>query len=331
MSEIILEYTRAGHVENIHRADVVAVNCKGDILKEAGNGRLPMFWRSAAKPFQALAFVKNGGLEKYGLTDRELAFLVSSHSGEPFHVELVQGILAKLGLTTDVLNCGAARPMSGKANVELIKKGERPQAVHNACSGKHSKILALCQMMGLPVEDYIKPDHPAQKVIFQHVAMASCMPEDKLEIGIDGCGVPVFYLPLDHMARAYARLGSPDKGEWGEYEAAARTIRDAMAAHPDALAGTGRIDTAISQVTGGRVIAKIGADAVYCMAVKDENMGIAFKVEDGDYGAVNPAVMAVLKYMDILTKDEYEQLLAKYPPVLKNHRGDVIGTIEYKL
>ena len=331
MSEIILEYTRAGHVENIHRADVVAVNCKGDILKEAGNGRLPMFWRSAAKPFQALAFVKNGGLEKYGLTDRELAFLVSSHSGEPFHVELVQGILAKLGLTTDVLNCGAARPMSGKANVELIKKGERPLAVHNACSGIHSQFLALCQMMGLPVEDYIKPDHPAQKVIFQHVAMASCMPEDKLEIGIDGCGVPVFYLPLDHMARAYARLGSPDKGEWGEYEAAARTIRDAMAAHPDALAGTGRIDTAISQVTGGRVIAKIGADAVYCMAVKDENMGIAFKVEDGDYGAVNPAVMAVLKYMDILTKDEYEQLLAKYPPVLKNHRGDVIGTIEYKL
>lgn len=331
MSEIILEYTRAGHVENIHRADVVAVNSRGDILKEAGNGRLPMFWRSAAKPFQALAFVKNGGLEKYGLNDRELAFLVSSHSGEPFHVELVKGILAKLGLTTDALNCGAARPMSGRANVELIKRGERPQAVHNACSGKHSQILALCQMMGLPVEDYIKPDHPAQKVIFRHVAMASCMPEDKLEIGIDGCGVPVFYLPLDHMARAYARLGSPDKGEWGEYEAAARTIRDAMAAHPDALAGTGRIDTEISRITGGRVIAKIGADAVYCMAVKDEDMGIAFKVEDGDYGAVNPAVMAVLKYMDILTRDEYEQLLAKYPPVLKNHRGDVIGTIEYML
>lgn len=331
MSEIILEYTRAGHVENIHRADVVAVNSRGDILKEAGNGRLPMFWRSAAKPFQALAFVKNGGLEKYGLNDRELAFLVSSHSGEPFHVELVRGILTKLGLTTDALNCGAARPMSGRANVELIKRGERPQAVHNACSGKHSQILALCQMMGLPVEDYIKPDHPAQKVIFRHVAMASCMPEDKLEIGIDGCGVPVFYLPLDHMARAYARLGSPDKGEWGEYEAAARAIRDAMAAHPDALAGTGRIDTEISRITGGRVIAKIGADAVYCMAVKDEDMGIAFKVEDGDYGAVNPAVMAVLKYMDILTRDEYEQLLAKYPPVLKNHRGDVIGTIEYML
>ena len=128
MSEIILEYTRGGHVENIHRADVVAVNTKGEILKEVGNGKLPMFWRSAAKPFQALAFVKNGGMEKYGLTERELALLVSSHSGEGFHVELVKGILDKLGLTTDALNCGAARPMSGKANVELIKHGERPQA-----------------------------------------------------------------------------------------------------------------------------------------------------------------------------------------------------------
>ena len=331
MSEIILNYTRAGHVENIHRADIVAVNSKGDIVKELGNGKLPMFWRSAAKPFQALPFVKNGGMEKYNITSRELALLVSSHSGEAFHVELVEGILQKLGLTTDALKCGAARPMSGKANVELIKQGKRPQAVHNACSGKHSQILALCQMMGLPIEGYIKPEHEAQKVIFKHVAMASCMPEDKLEIGIDGCGVPVFYLPLNHMAQAYARLSTPAKAGWGDYEAAATTIRDAMVQYPEVLAGTGRIDTAVSQITKGRIIAKIGADAVYCMAVKDEDLGVAFKVEDGDYGAVNPSVICVLKYLDLLTKAEYDELIAKYPPVLKNHRGDVIGTIEFMI
>ena len=92
-----------------------------------------------------------------------------------------------------------------------------------------------------------------------------------------------------------------------------------------------QIHALISAQGVNEIISKIGADAVYCMAVRDEDMGIAFKVEDGSYGAVNPAVMAVLKYMDILTKDEYEQLQAKYPPVLKNHRGDIIGTIEYKL
>ena len=98
MSEVVLHYTRAGHVENIHRGDVAAVNCKGEVVAAVGNAHLPMFWRSAAKPFQALPFVKNGGLERYGITDEELALLVSSHSGEENHVTLVRGILNKLGL-----------------------------------------------------------------------------------------------------------------------------------------------------------------------------------------------------------------------------------------
>ncbi|MBQ7628871.1 MAG: asparaginase, partial [Selenomonadaceae bacterium] len=102
MSEIVLQYTRAGHVENIHRGDVAAVNCAGKIISSVGNANLPMFWRSAAKPFQALPFVKNGGLEKYNLSDEELAVLVSSHSGEDNHVALVRGILAKLGLDESV-------------------------------------------------------------------------------------------------------------------------------------------------------------------------------------------------------------------------------------
>ncbi len=328
MSEVLLHYTRGGHVEDINRGDVVAVNSAGKIIDSVGDAQLPMFWRSAAKPFQALPFVKNGGLSKYGITDKELALLVSSHSGEPIHVELVQGILAKIGLTVDALDCGPARPMSGKAARTLVEKHEKPQAVHNPCSGKHSQILALCRMMGLPVEGYTKPEHAVEKVIFQHVAMASRMPEDKLEIGIDGCGVPVFYLPLDHMALAYARLSTPEKGAWGEYEVAARTIRDAMSAHPEVLAGTGRIDTIVSQITKGRIIAKIGADAVYCIAVRDEDLGIAFKIEDGSYRAINPAVIGVLKRMGLLTREEYDALIEKFPPVLKNHRGDIIGTVE---
>ncbi len=86
MSEIVLHYTRAGHVENIHRGDVAAVNCKGEVVAAVGNAHLPMFWRSAAKPFQALPFVKNGGLEKYGITEEELALLVASHSLSLIHI-----------------------------------------------------------------------------------------------------------------------------------------------------------------------------------------------------------------------------------------------------
>ncbi len=328
MSEIVLHYTRAGHVENIHRGDIAAVNCAGEITFSVGNAKLPMFWRSAAKPFQALPFVKNGGLEKYNITDEELAVLVSSHSGEENHVALVREILKKLGLDESVLDCGVVRPMSGKVFKDLIVKGEKVLPVHNPCSGKHSQIIALAMMLGVPFEGYTKPEHEAQKLIFKHVAMAAKVPEDKLEIGIDGCGVPVFYLPLYNMALAYARLSTPARGDWGEYETSAAKIRDAMSKYPQVISGTGRIDAVVSEITGGRVIAKIGADAVYCLAIKDENLGIAFKIEDGSYSAINPMVIAVLKKLDLLTKDEAAALEEKFPPVLKNHRGEIIGTIE---
>ena len=328
MSEILLHYTRAGHVENIHRGDIVIVNCAGDIVHSVGNAHLPMFWRSAAKPFQALPFVKNGGLDKYNISDEELAILVSSHSGEENHVALVRGILKKLGVDETVLDCGVLRPMNGKAFKKLLLAGEPITAVHNQCSGKHSQIIALAIMLGVPVEGYIRPDHPAQKLIFKHVAMASKMPEDKLEIGIDGCGVPVFYLPLYNMALAYARLSTPKLGDWNDYEIAATKIRDAMSKYPQVVSGTGRIDLAVPEITNGRIIAKIGADAVYCLAVKDENLGIAFKIEDGSYAAITPMVIAVLKKFDLLTKAEADELDKKFPPTLKNHRGEIIGTIE---
>ncbi|MCR5834837.1 MAG: asparaginase [Selenomonadaceae bacterium] len=328
MSEVVLHYTRAGHIENIHRGDVVAVNTAGKIIASVGNAYLPMFWRSAAKPFQALAFVKNGGLNRYGITDEELALLVSSHSGEENHVALVRGILAKLGLDESVLDCGIVRPMSGKAFKKIIADGEKVLPVHNACSGKHSQIIALAMMLGVPYQGYTNPEHEAQKVIFKHVAMASRMPEDKLEIGIDGCGVPVFYLPIYNMSLAYARLSTPKLGEWGEYEEAATKIRNAMSKYPQIVAGTGRIDMAVPEVTGGRIIAKIGSDAVFCMAVKDNDLGITFKIEDGSFAAITPMTIAVLKHLDLLTKSEAEELDKRFPPVLKNHRGEIIGTIE---
>ena len=328
MSEIVLHYTRAGHIENIHRGDVAAVNCEGKIIHSVGNANLPMFWRSAAKPFQALPFVKNGGLEKYNLSQEELAVLVSSHSGEDNHVALVRGILKKLGVDESVLDCGTLRPLNSKVFKRMIKNDEEFLPVHNQCSGKHSQIIALSIMLGENVEGYIRPEHPAQKIIFKHVAMASKVPEDKLEIGIDGCGVPVFYLPLYNMALAYARLSTPKLGDWEDYEISATKIRDAMSAYPQVVSGTGRIDLAVPEITKGRIIAKIGSDAVYCLAVKDENLGIAFKIEDGGFAAVTPMVIAVLKKFDLLTKSETEELEEKFPPTLKNHRGEIIGTIE---
>lgn len=328
MSEILLQYTRAGRVESIHRGDMVAVDTKGKIIDSVGDPYKPMFWRSAAKPFQALPFVMRGGLEKFQISQEELALMVSSHSGEALHVDLVKKIFSKIQLDVSALDCGPARPMSSKAAKLLLQNNEKPQPVHNACSGKHSGMLALCQMLGIDVAGYTKPEHEVQKLMHASVASSAKFAAEKLEIGIDGCGVPVFYLPLYNMSLAYARLARPEIGDWGDYEAAARQIRDAMIAHPIVLSGTGRIDAVVSEITKGRILAKIGAEAVYCLASLEDGIGITFKIEDGSYRAITPAVIGVLKRLDLVTKQEYEQLVEKFPSVLKNHRGDVIGTIE---
>lgn len=328
MSELLLHYTRAGKVESVHRGDIVAVDAKGNVVDAIGDAHKPMFWRSAAKPFQALPFVKAGGLERFGISDQELALFVSSHSGEAMHVELAEAILHKVGLDARALDCGPARPMSGKVAKALTENRQKPQPLHNACSGKHAGMLALSQLLGVVVDGYTKPEHEVQKRM--HAAVATCarIAPEKLDIGIDGCGVPVFYLPLYHMSLAYARLAQPDVGAWGEDESSIRKIRDAMVAHPQIVSGTGRIDAVVSQVTKGRILAKVGAEAVYCLASVSDGIGVTFKIEDGGYRAVNPTVIGVLQRFDLVTKAECDALVEKFPPILKNHRGDVIGAVE---
>lgn len=328
MSEVLLQYTRAGKVESRHRADVAVVDCQGNMVWQLGDGQRPMFWRSAAKPFQVLPFVERGGIEQFGITEEEIAFMTSSHSGEERHVELAHTTLAKIGLTVEALQCGPAKPMSSKAAKVLDCQGIPYQAVHNACSGKHSGMLALAKLLGHDCSGYTELCHPVQQIMLQAVAAATRLPVEAIDTGIDGCGVPVFYLPLQHMALAYARLAKPAAGEWGESEASVTRIRNAMLAYPAVVAGTRRIDTALMEVTQGRILAKIGSEAVYCFASVTDGIGVTFKIDDGGYRAVNPAVLAVLKKLDMLSSEEYATLSKMYPNTLKNHRGDVIGQIE---
>lgn len=328
MSEILLHYTRGGKVESLHRGDVAVVDVKGKIIDQVGDPERPMFWRSAAKPFQLLPFVEQGGIEKFQMTDAEVALMASSHSGEPEHVELVRRALAKVGLTTDCLDCGPAKPMNSRAAKALMLQKQPYQPVHNPCSGKHTGMLALATMLAIPIQGYTEPEHPVQKMMLAAVAESAGLQPSEVEIGIDGCGVPVFYLPLNHMALAYARLAKPEDGNWGGRETAVRTIRDAMLNHPSVVAGTGRIDTVLMSLTKGRILAKIGAEAVYCLASVPDGIGITFKVEDGSYRAINPVVIGVLNRLGLLSKTEHETLLEQFPPILKNHRGDIIGTVE---
>ena len=327
MSEILAHVTRGGIVESIHRGDLVVTDISGKIIFSIGEPQKHTYWRSAAKPFQVVPLVEGGGLERFSFTGQELALMTSSHGGEETHVSAVQSILDKLELTPDDLECGKAPPMFQRAANKIIKEGGSFSQLTNACSGKHCAVLALAKIREYPLKGYAQPIHPAQHEILRAVADAAGLIPKDLSIGIDGCGFPVFGLPIYNMAIAYAHLAKPDRFPESR-RTALQTIAKAMTAYPHYVAGTNRLDTALMQVTGGRILAKLGAEGVYNVSIIDQGLGLTLKIEDGNIRAIGPIIIQALQHLNALTPPELETLRPHHESHLKNHRKQIIGQIK---
>ncbi len=104
-----------------------------------------------------------------------------------------------------------------------------------------------------------------------------------------------------------------------------------MTTHPEFVAGTGRLCTELMRAAGGRVFAKVGAEGYYCAGVPDQALGIALKVEDGARRASEPALLAVLRALSVLTPRQMDSLHEFAAPDLTNTRGEVVGTIRARL
>jgi len=88
-------------VEARHRVHAVAVR-NGVIVKLAGDPGLVSFFRSSAKPFQALPVVR----ARPDFDLREIAVASASHLAEPAQLAAVRSLLAKAPATEDELECG---------------------------------------------------------------------------------------------------------------------------------------------------------------------------------------------------------------------------------
>jgi len=324
----IAEVTRKGLVESIHRGAVAVVNTKGKLLASAGDPGYLTYFRSAAKPIQAIPVVESGASTHFGLELAEIALLTGSHNGEVKHTETALAILRKIGLGVEYLQCGAHEPLHVPSRNALLAKGIKPSALHNTCSGKHAGMLTLARFRGLSLEDYYRPEHPVQQKMLQTVAEMAGLAPEQIPVGIDGCGVPVFGLPLEKMALAYARISAPEDHDLTETrKEACSLIRKAMTTHPFMVGGTDRFDTDLLQASEGRLMAKFGAEGVYCVGVVEKGWGIAIKIEDGNLRALPSVTLAVLEQLGLLTVEEKEKLLGYRQKKLTNHRGDIIGEI----
>jgi len=208
----IVEITRGGKLESLHRGAVTVVDARGRLVASLGNPKEPIFTRSAAKPFQALAHVCSGAADAFGVTPEELAVICGSHSGEPQHLEIVESLLRKTGIRPEELLCGVHPPFDAQARRALYQARQEPTVLHNNCSAKHIGLLATARHLGLDPEGYTRPDHGVQVAIRSLLAFLAGLEAEEIELASDGCAVPAFCLPLRSFAFAVARLAAAGEG-----------------------------------------------------------------------------------------------------------------------
>ena len=328
MSIELVHVYRGEKVESIHRGDIVGVKKDGSIAFEYGTANKRTFWRSSAKPFQIIPFIESDGLDKFNITQDELSLMTASHGGEARHLEVLDGVLSKLGKTVDDLDCGVSRPMYEGEYRRLLSEGIPFTQGNNPCSGKHSGMIGLGLLKNIDLNDYIDKDHPIQKMMLDIVAEMTEMNKEDIDIAIDGCGVPVFGLPIYNMALAYTKLDVSDSENTDDRRRETLlNITRAMTGSPYYVAGTGRLDTILMEETDGRILAKLGAESVYCMTILGKDLGIAMKTEDGSYRALDAVVPDLLLKHECIDADEHERICERLNLKVFNHRGQVVGEI----
>jgi L-asparaginase II len=312
---VIAEILRGPMVESRHRGAFVVCDETGKVVSSIGDIAASFYPRSAIKAFQALPLLQSGAADRFGLTPEEIALCCSSHDGEPEHVRVARSILAKAGNSETDLECGAHWPSGNDAMRALVRNGEAASSIHNNCSGKHAGMLALARHMGVEVKGYVRPDHPVQLAVAKTYGSICGIDLASAPMGIDGCSVPTWALPLTNVATGFAKLITTLEGQ---------RIIAAVRAHPFMVAGSTGFDTKIMEAVP-RLFIKNGAEGVFCGCIPQVGLGFALKCDDGAYRGAKVAAAEMLVKLDVWTSEERDALSTFATLPLKNWRKLEVG------
>ncbi len=308
---LIVEVTRGSNIESVHLVDVALVDGTGNLIEGWGESSRPTLPRSSLKPVQATPLVTEGVADSEGLGAEQLAVACSSHSGEAAHVQVVDRWLERLGFSHNVLECGAHVPSNADAARELVLSGVEPDSRHNNCSGKHTGFVSLSKHFDLDVSGYISPEHPVMKRFITPAIEDFCRIDLSDQVpGVDGCGVPVWSIPLDHLAGGWSQLRARGSG---------RRLLQAMIEEPFLVAGTDRACTRLMEAAAGDAAVKTGAEGVFCGVDLREGFAFALKARDGQARAAEVAAEWVLDRLGCIDFN--------VPKALQNWAGTNVGEI----
>lgn len=324
MEKVALTY-RGELVDFDHLGDIAVVDSTGKLLYSVGDPYKVAYARSSAKLIQIMPVFQSGAVDHFGLSEKEIAVMCSSHNGEDEHRETVEGILKKLGLTKENLKCGIDYPLHEPLAIQMKAKGELPNPLYGDCSGKHSGMLATALMYGESLDDYYKPEHPVQQRINKAIGDFCEMDPKDIVYGLDGCGVPVHGLPLYNFALGFAKLSRPET--MPEYSDYIKRVTTACGKYPFMLGGTQVMCTDLTAATGGRLIGKRGAGGYFAVTDLENGIGITIKMnEDTDMKYF--VFMEVMRQLNLASEEELEKLAYYGKDTILNNNSEVACTIK---
>lgn len=286
---VVAEVVRNGFVESIHHGSVVALAPDGAVLWSVGDVDSPMYPRSSSKPLQVVGMLRVGLGDVLAGDAELLAVAAASHDGSPYHVALVERMLALADLDASALENTPTLPYSEAAAREVLRSGGGPSSLLQNCSGKHAAMLVTAAHNGWPIAGYRALEHPVQQAI--RTAVADLTGEPALHVAVDGCGAPLLSASLVGLARAFRSLVTAAEGT------PERLIADAMRAFPQAVGGPDRAVTQVMQRVPG-LLAKDGAEGVYGAALAD-GTAVTLKIADGAARAAVPVLLEALRCVGV--------------------------------
>ncbi|MFS0673543.1 asparaginase [Ornithinibacillus sp. 179-J 7C1 HS] len=324
-SVTLVEETRAGIVEDVHIGMICGVNENIEIIYHAGDTEHVTYYRSVSKPIQALPVFLTDCIAKYDLTNEEAALFTASHRGEDYHIAALESMLKKLPVEEEELFCPLAYPLNEKPREKMLRENKAKRRLYHNCSGKHMGFIMACREIGYPVEGYWEVEHPLQQQILTHLAELAELPVSEIHIGMDGCGVPVFAIPLKNMALTYLKLACPDQIQNRDLQEAVIKMTSVMNEHSRMVASEEFICTTLLNDTN--IVAKGGAQGVYCFGLKKERIGFALKVLNGSEDVWPIVIAGILEQIGYENNQMIANLRALKPSIVKNDAGVEVGQV----
>jgi len=292
---LLLKSTRANITEREHYGYVMVVDKNENVISEVGNNNDEHFFmRSCAKPFQALPIILSETFNNFNFSLKELAVCSASHSGSKEHLSTIRGILEKIGLNENKLQCGGHMPSDIATKNDIIKNNSEITDIYNNCSGKHAGMLSVCVNNNWDIDTYLDFNHPLQLEILS-VADKYCNCNGIIDISIDNCSTPMYGMHFAKMGAGYLRLFLSNEGT---------LLRKAFMENPVLIGGNGNLDTTLMEATNGKLISKIGAEGLCITVNTEKEKALIVKAIDGNVNARSLITIEALKQLGWLSEKD---------------------------